>query len=915
MQFWQSLALLASTGVAVADDAVQVPNITNIGFDDGFAQLWRPVCGARGFRLFPVPLKTSDKFIHNTFSGCQKLCKLEAYCSSFSFQLKPGGLCRLYSRSLIPGYGGLVPRETSNTFHYEVNCLGPQIEGPKLVPYKGETPVPLPSGRKPAVTFEPFVPPTIKPVDSPPFVSDGPQSKPEDDDDFMSTYTYTEHPLTLSQKGTPPLTTGVPLPSGTELPVLPCLVNPGSHSPFSVVNEDFIPMVSRTNSIGPLLQPTAAPAREDPLLDPLNFEAPSFFLKEVSDRPGIFDLVYEDTGQFVAMTNHGDIVLTEKSTGPEMTNRRVTSIFNIDCRGAISIRYRDSNYIWSTKGASSSIKKGKSQTSSMRAIPITPPITYTEMRAMLFKDTTAVEALTEELFARAKRQERDIFLKARAPPADADLRAPQCKANPPGLESMTKAGSIPDTGNFCDDIDDSWGTSPYSFDGSCAVQSLCYDQCSGFSFKDCNAIFGTSMQISCLKQYKKWWEALQAVACVAQAAYFTGLAAIETGRRLYYKAQGNMCSCFCSNPSNTCLSRSGAFYCADIKGNDNDNCGGCGTKCGANSKCRSGICVCRQDQCGSTCLDLRNNPNNCGKCGVACNPKYCIDGRCYAPKPEQCAPDQSVFNNKFEVWSPQFANWTFAAYAPSNMPSDVRFSAANYQHPGGSTTALSVSMRNLPPSGRQAVVAQKNVKLCPGLTYELTFKLGHVNQVADSSVVSDAACDVRWLTGTPSRPFDNDAFFSSDKFSIGVSNRAYRTFGPWILTVKEGDPGVTRIKNSLYVDLSVVISCSAGSNARFVMTDIQMNSVGIGKTTEHALAAVDVVVSDGDAEAPELESVSPVFEELGSEVPEAVLPSWLLNAGAEGDGEAEGPELKPVAPVLEEAGFTEDEGMMPECGC
>ena len=167
----------------------------------------------------------------------------------------------------------------------------------------------VPTGAGPTADITPYTQPTISPTDSPPYIPSGPQSKPDDDDDFTSTYTYTEFPLTLGQMGKPPLTTGVPLPSGTELPKLPCMVTAGPKGPFTLLNENFIPMVSRSNSIGPLSQPTAAPAANDPILDPVNYKAPSFFLKAVAGLTDVFDLVYTATGQYVAKTSSGRVMV------------------------------------------------------------------------------------------------------------------------------------------------------------------------------------------------------------------------------------------------------------------------------------------------------------------------------------------------------------------------------------------------------------------------------------------------------------------------------------------------------------------------------------------------------------------------------------------------------------------------------
>jgi hypothetical protein len=74
------------------------------------------------------------------------------------------------------------------------------------------------------------------------------------------------------------------------------------------------------------------------------------------------------------------------------------------------------------------------------------------------------------------------------------------------------------------------------------------------------------------------------VACVAQASYFTGVAATSKGRELFYKSQKSMCRCFCSNPKDTCAFSETDFYCTDIHGNDDENCGNCGRTCGPNTK-------------------------------------------------------------------------------------------------------------------------------------------------------------------------------------------------------------------------------------------------------------------------------------------------------------------------------------------
>lgn len=53
-----------------------------------------------------------------------------------------------------------------------------------------------------------------------------------------------------------------------------------------------------------------------------------------------------------------------------------------------------------------------------------------------------------------------------------------------------------------------------------------------------------------------------------------------------------MCVCYCGNIGDTCLKQDGNFYCVDLKGSDDNNCGNCGRQCGPNSKCRGGECGC-----------------------------------------------------------------------------------------------------------------------------------------------------------------------------------------------------------------------------------------------------------------------------------------------------------------------------------
>lgn len=241
---------------------------------------------------------------------------------------------------------------------------------------------------------------------------------------------------------------------------------------------------------------------------------------------------------------------------------------------------------------------------------------------------------------------------------------------------------------------------------------------------------------------------------------------------------------------------------------------------------RKGVCGCPQDQCGTTCIDFRNNPNYCGSCATKCDPAYCVSGRCYKPVPGECLPDQPVTNNNFEQG---FYNWTKSAYPGCTLDSNINFYVTRYisqGHPNGEPAAL-VEMTSLPAAGCQAALVQTQVKMCAGFKYELKFAMGYVNQVGNDAVVSDADCIVRWLTGKPSSWDGLDGFQRSPEYKIGKSNPTYQTFGPWSLSVAEGQTGVTKRKKDLLVDLTAVIHCyKTGGAARFILRAIELNQVG-----------------------------------------------------------------------------------------
>lgn len=242
-------------------------------------------------------------------------------------------------------------------------------------------------------------------------------------------------------------------------------------------------MVSRTDSIGPLLAPTAAPQPGDPMLNPTTFSVPSFHLEAHASTPGnnVYDLIYDDTGEYVAMTSSGNIILVGASTGRNMAGTRVTTIFNVDCFGILTVYYSGSWYEWVTDGQSSRLIKSTTQHKGMKALPAKgPEVVLTEKLRREVDEGVSVLMAKEKM----KRQTRG--------PVNTDSNAPQCPQTPNKLVNKFKWDYELGEGNFCENgAQDWWKYSPFEFEIACGVQSLCYDQCENFSWVGCNLMFTT----------------------------------------------------------------------------------------------------------------------------------------------------------------------------------------------------------------------------------------------------------------------------------------------------------------------------------------------------------------------------------------------------------------------------------------
>ncbi|KAH6653911.1 hypothetical protein BKA67DRAFT_691015 [Truncatella angustata] len=125
---------------------------------------------------------------------------------------------------------------------------------------------------RPSVIFSGYVTPSVTPSDSPEYTAEA-KARSTDDKDFMAIYTYTEFEIILDATGLPPVASG---DSGSSL----------------VLDENLLPMVSRTGSVDLLLQPTTT---GDPMLNPSTYTAPTFCLQAAEGTDGICDIIYGNT--------------------------------------------------------------------------------------------------------------------------------------------------------------------------------------------------------------------------------------------------------------------------------------------------------------------------------------------------------------------------------------------------------------------------------------------------------------------------------------------------------------------------------------------------------------------------------------------------------------------------------------------
>ena len=119
--------------------------------------------------------------------------------------------------------------------------------------------------------------------------------------------------------------------------------------------------------------------------------------------------------------------------------------------------------------------------------------------------------------------------------------------------------------------------------------------------------------------------------------------------------------------------------------------------------------MCPIDQCGSTCLDLRQNPFHCGACNNACpsDKPYCTKGACIAA-PKECVATVSNPSSQAD-WE---ADWKVDACADCRTGYD-----AGYDQNGESEVFV-ITPRE---KGQSTVEFSTTMTACPGQNYKLTY--------------------------------------------------------------------------------------------------------------------------------------------------------------------------------------------------
>ncbi len=299
--------------------------------------------------------------------------------------------------------------------------------------------------------------------------------------------------------------------------------------------------------------------------------------------------------------------------------------------------------------------------------------------------------------------------------------------------------------------------------------------------------------------------------CIATANFYWVFVSSPLGVDAFYTANKERCVCPCPDPARQeiCLVSNYEVECRVVKGNDNSNCGGCDWNCGYKTHCSSGGCVCDDQKCGNTCVNLSNNPNNCGACGNLCTSGFCYQGRCYDPpeEPDVCIPGEGFRNGRFlngnkadwSIWSPPgLADLLDSGVSQFNV--SLAIPDPNHLAPDGYIIQLTNSGLSDYVVG-QVVQLVAEVRLYPGVAYDFNAEIDMDSDTRDHTLFGASL-------GGRSVSLETATRFN------GLPASTMRSAGGPIGPFQIGDPGTYTV-NKVYLatqfNLTVLYSTNRGN--------------------------------------------------------------------------------------------------------